>query len=150
MLKQKINVKLLLIFLAVFTAYAVAVMLLAHGKFRVNPSFSPFRQISFYLVVGLVEELVYRGWALNAFSAVTSYRKALILAGIFFVLLHWPAYIIRFFLSGTFAVTQFILQSLLVLVLGLLFGYVFGKNRSIWTIIILHAYFDAIVDLLAG
>lgn len=150
MFTQKINVKLLFTFLAVFTTYAVGSMLLNHGRFRINPSFSPFRQISFYLVVGFVEELVYRGWALNAFSAVISHGKAYALSIIFFILLHWPAYIIRYFILGTFETTQFLLQSLVVLITGLLFGYVFKKNKSIWIPVILHTYFDLIVDLLVG
>jgi membrane protease YdiL (CAAX protease family) len=150
MLRQRINVRLLLVFLAAFTAYAAGSMLLNYGGLRGNPDFLPFRQISFFLVVGVVEELVYRGWGLNALLAVTTRGKAITLSAVFFVLLHWPAYFILFFTLGTFAAGQLLLQSLVVLVISLILGYVFVKNKSIVIVIILHAYFDFIVELLAG
>lgn len=146
--RNKVDAKLFLIFFTLFTLYALVVMFVGFGHFRINPSFALVRETVFYLVVGLVEELVYRGWAMNAFSAFMSERKANLYAALFFVALHWPAYIIRYFVTGTFLGIQLLQQSVLVLVMGLLFGYMFRKNKSIWTPLLLHAYFDWVVALL--
>lgn len=150
MFKVKFGFKIFFLVFGLFTSYAFVVMFATFGRFHINPDFRPFRHITFYLVVGFVEELVYRGWALNSFSAFMSNGKAQILSVIFFILLHWPAYIIKLFNTGVFLTTNFLLQSFLVLITGFLFGYVFRKTKSIWTPIILHAYFDLIVKLLVG
>lgn len=148
--REKINFKILGVFIGIFTIYAVIVMFISHGGFQINPKFSFFKDTVFYLVVGIVEEFIYRGWGLNALATFVSGKKANVLSTGFFVLLHWPAYVIKFFIEGQFLTTQFIFQSVIVFIMGLLFGYVFRKNRSIRTPILLHAYFDWIIKLLGA
>jgi membrane protease YdiL (CAAX protease family) len=150
LISNKINLKLLIIFIVLFTLYALCVMFTCFGRFRINPEFSILRDTIFYITVGLVEEFVYRGWAQNAFSVFMSKKRANITATFFFVVLHWSAYIIRYFTTGTFQMTQLLMQSAVVFILSLLFGYAFRKNKSILTPVLLHAYFDWIVALLGA
>lgn len=150
MLRNKPDRATLIVFIIVFTVYGIAVMLIGHGGFRINTSLHLVRSVLLYLTVAVVEELVYRGWALNALSRFLSERRAVVVSALFFVVLHWPAYMIKFFLTGSFALSQLVMQSAVVLVIGLLMGHVFVKSKSIAAPIILHMYFDLIVNLLAG
>lgn len=93
--------------------------------------------------VGVFEESVFRGWFLNAISTFVSERKANLISSALFVLIHYPGWIFAGYELTTIAVT-----SLSVYVLGLMFGWVFRKNRSIWTGAILHSAWDLITWVL--
>lgn len=148
MFRKRMNLKLLFFFLGISTVYAIIVMRITHGGFHLNPDFSLLRHTSFYLMVGFVEELVYRGWAMNAFSTFFSAKRSALYSTLFFILLHWPAYFIRFAITGSLAISLLVQQSLVVLVMGLIFSYIYHKEKSIWTPIIVHAYYDWIFELL--
>ena len=93
--------------------------------------------------VGVFEESVFRGWFLNAISTFVSERKANLISSALFVLIHYPGWIFAGYELTTIAVT-----SLSVYVLGLMFWWVFRKNRSIWTGAILHSAWDLITWVL--
>lgn len=93
--------------------------------------------------VGIFEESVFRGWFFNAVSAFVSERKANLISSALFVLIHYPGWIFAGYELTTIAIT-----SLSVYALGLMFGWVFRKNRSIWTGAILHSAWDFITWVL--
>ena len=93
--------------------------------------------------VGIFEESVFRGWFLNALSTFVSERKANLISSALFVLIHYPGWIFAGYELTTIAIT-----SLSVYALGLIFGWVFRKNRSIWTGAILHSAWDLITWVL--
>ena len=93
--------------------------------------------------VGIFEESVFRGWFLNAVSTFVSERKANLISSALFVLIHYPGWIFAGYELTTIAIT-----SLSVYALGLIFGWVFRKNRSIWTGAILHSAWDLITWVL--
>ena len=93
--------------------------------------------------VGIFEESVFRGWLLNAVSTFVSERKANLISSALFVLIHYPGWIFAGYELTTIAIT-----SLSVYALGLIFGWVFRKNRSIWTGAILHSAWDLITWIL--
>ena len=93
--------------------------------------------------VGIFEESVFRGWLLNAVSTFVSERKANLISSALFVLIHYPGWIFAGYEVTTIAIT-----SLSVYALGLMFGWVFRKNRSIWTGAILHSAWDLITWIL--
>ena len=93
--------------------------------------------------VDIFEESVFRGWFLNALSTFVSERKANLISSALFVLIHYPGWIYAEYELTTIAVT-----SLSVYALGLMFGWVFRKNRSIWTGAILHSAWDLITWVL--
>jgi membrane protease YdiL (CAAX protease family) len=101
-----------------------------------------------FVMVAFVEELAYRGWGLNALSGFISERKANLVSNIFFVLLHLPAYIIRFYRGGVFPAASIATQCLMVFVLGWLFGYLFTRGRSLWSPIIIHFWSDFISSMI--
>ena len=93
--------------------------------------------------VGIFEESVFRGWFLNALSPFVSERKANLISSALFVLIHYPGWIF-----AGYELTTIIITSLSVYALGLIFGWVFRKNRSIWTGAILHSAWDLITWVL--
>ena len=101
-------------------------------------------------MVAFVEELVYRGWGLNALSAFVSERKANVVSTIFFILLHLPAYFIKLFLGSTFPTAAVATQCTFVLVLGLLFGYLYRKGKSLWSPMLVHFLGDFLGVMLIG
>ncbi len=89
--------------------------------------------------VGIFEESVFRGWFYNAWSTIVKERYANIISAAMFVFIHYP----RWFQLER-PVGDIIYGSVYVFVLGVLFGVLFRKNRSIWTPAILHSIWDAL------
>lgn len=154
MFLNRINFKLFSVFFGFFTIYTLASMFVAHGGFHIN-KINFWAKLITFITVGFVEELAYRGWALNAFSKFMSDRKANFVSSIFFLLLHYPAYISHWFTTGTlnmsgtnnvFELSGFLFHTLLIVIWGLIFGYVFRKNKSVTSPMILHSYYDLIIE----
>jgi hypothetical protein len=55
-----------IITIACVILYNIGAMLVHHGGFWINPNFSPLRHTVMFAEVAFVEELVYRGWGMNA------------------------------------------------------------------------------------
>lgn len=89
--------------------------------------------------VGIFEESVFRGWFYNAWSMIVKEKYANIISAAMFVFIHYPRW---FQLERT--VGDIVYGSIYVFVLGILFGVLFQKNRSIWTQAILHSMWDAL------
>lgn len=95
------------------------------------------------LTVGIFEESLFRGWFLNSISVFVSERKANLISSALFVFIHYPGWIF-----AGYDLTTIIITSISVYVLSLIFGWVFRKNRSIWTGAILHSAWDLITWIL--
>jgi membrane protease YdiL (CAAX protease family) len=142
LLIHKWHLKSLIIIFCAVSFYLMAGMVVNHGGFWVNRDVRLSQLFFKYLMVGVVEEIVYRGFGMNAFSAFMSERKANILAAIYFVMLHFPAYFIHWYLDGTFALSAMLTQAVYVFVLGLIFGYLFRKSKSIFPPVLIHFWSD--------
>lgn len=147
---NKPHIKPFIIVLAINTTYIIGSMIYIHGGIWINPNVNFIKDISKFVMVGFVEELVFRGWGLNALSAFMTERRANIVSTVFFVLLHLPAYFIKFYLNGTFPVAAIATQCIMVLVLGLIFGYLYNKGKSLWSPMILHFLSDFLSIMLIG
>ena len=139
---HKIHWKSFLGFFFGITAYAIAGMILNHGGFWLNPDLNILQELPKFLIVGFVEEIVYRGWGMNAFAACMKEKKANIWASLYFVLLHFPSYFIHWYLDGTLALSAMLTQAVYVFVLGLVFGYLFRKSKSILPAAVIHFWSD--------
>lgn len=101
-------------------------------------------------MVGFVEEIVYRGWGLNSLSVFMSERKATVITNFYFVALHFPAYLIKWYLHGSIAIEAMFIQAVYVFVLGIIFGYLFKKSKSLLPAIFVHFCCDFISLLIIG
>lgn len=93
--------------------------------------------------VGFFEEILFRGWFQNALSHFVSEPKANLIAAALFVFVHYPKWI-----SHGYSPLDLVIRSMQIYALGLIFGWIFRKTKSIWGCTILHSFWDALVFLL--
>jgi membrane protease YdiL (CAAX protease family) len=146
MFTNKIQWKIFLPILIIFIAYNCIGMFSTFGGFQISPNFHPSQLISQFLLVGVLEEIVFRGWFYNALSTFIAERKANIIQALFFMGIHYPSYII----GGTFKFPGIILTSVFLFGMGIIFGWTFRKNKSLWTPIILHMVWDLLAISING
>jgi len=142
--------KSLLIAIIVSLVYAVTTMLFNHKGLWINNKASVLLVIIKFFIVGFVEEMVFRGWGYNALTKVTTDKKAIYLSNACVILLHWPAYFIKFFRFGTFDLSGLLLQSLSALIWGISFCWLMKKGKTLWNSIIAHTVYDILLVLLVG
>ncbi len=134
----------------IITICVLCEMFFVHGGWWVNPGVIFPQELCKYLLVGFVEELVYRGFGLNVLWGCMNGRKANLIASAFFAALHLPAYFIHWYCDGTFLVTAMLAQAMCAFLLGLLFGIVFRKSKSVWASAIVHFWYDFAIVMLVG
>ncbi|WP_223902442.1 CPBP family intramembrane glutamic endopeptidase [Lactobacillus laiwuensis] len=130
--------------IVIMLIYLAIILYLENGGFKINPQFKPSDFIDKFLIVGITEELVFRGWILNALLKKMSTWLALIVNNLLFLCIHFPIWyqthtLIENFTSGSF-VTVFIL--------GIIFGWLFIKSKNIWIPVTYHMLWDIIVTIL--
>lgn len=143
---NKIQGKIFLPILIIFVAYNCIGMFLTFGGFKISPNFHPSQLISQFFLVGILEEILFRGWFYNVLSTFISERKANVVQALFFMVIHYPSYII----GGTFKFPAIICISVFLFVMGIIFGWTFRKNKSLWTPIILHMVWDLLAVTING
>lgn len=130
----------------VLTAFLLVLYILIgewieHGSLKVSDSFNPIDLIGTFLFVGITEELVFRGWLLNALVRKTSKAKAIAISSLLFLCVHFPIWIrmgifIQIFTSGSF---------LTVVILSIIFSVLFLKSKNIIVPIFIHMLWDLIL-----
>ncbi len=145
----KFNKSLNLVLLISLT-YVMIGMLLNHKGFWFNSEVILSLVFIKYMIVGIVEEVVFRGWGYNSLANIVSHKKATIITTILFILLHWAAYLIKFLRLGTFDLTGIITQSVSALIWGLIFCWLLRRGKTIWNPILAHIGYDLMCVLLLG
>ena len=136
------------VFMVLTTIYALAIMGINHGSWHITQENILLLSIKF-LIVGIGEETVFRGWGYNLLKKVSSNAASLILSTCMFVALHWPAYWIKWLLYGQFSLPEMIAQSLSALFCGLLFAVMLQRSGTLWNPILAHAYYDWMLEVFA-
>ena len=93
------------------------------------------------LFAGVTEEMVFRGWLLNATARELPRWLALLINAAMFLLIHFPRFIQEGILASSF--TSFGFAGLLVL--SAIFGAAFLKGRNILIPITMHMAYDFIL-----
>lgn len=130
--------------------FVLVSMLVNHHGFWINPDVVIPLEIIKYALVGFVEETVFRGWGYNALSKAAPDGKAILLSTAFFVLLHWPAYLIKLYRFGTFDLSGMLAQSLSAAIWGVLCCWLLKKGETLWNPVIAHFFYDALFVLFVG
>ena len=130
--------------------FTFAAMLVTHRGFWLNPSVNYPSEIIKIILVGFVEEIVFRGWGYNALAKVSTDRKAVVYSTVFFVLLHLPAYFVRLYRFDTMDYAAWLGQSLAAAVWGVLCCILLKRGRTLWNPIIAHTVYDVLCVLLVG
>ena len=99
--------------------------------------------LSTILLVGVTEEIVFRGFLLRKLMDTYKFWIANIITSLLFVSIHFPIWLYK----GLFEY-PFILSSILTaFVLGIIFGFVYKKSNSLWSVIIIHSLYNLLVSL---
>lgn len=140
----------LLLVVTISIIYTMIGMLINHKGFWFNSELNLWLVCIKYMIVGFVEETAFRGWGYNSLANMMSHRKATIITTILFMILHYPAYLIKFLRFGVFDLTGIITQSISTLVWGFVFCWLLKKGKTIWNPIIAHTIYDLVCVLLLG
>ncbi|MFJ8099457.1 lysostaphin resistance A-like protein [Lysinibacillus sp. NPDC096212] len=143
-LKMNVNVKKglfwgVILSLLVGLYFTSETYIINQQSFHFSLSFDDY--LNGFLMAGLAEEIVFRGLILQEINKKMTFWKANIITALLFLVVHYPIWIYdeKIFHFGT---------HLYVLFLGLLFGFVYKKTGSIWSVIILHAFHNFFVTII--
>lgn len=128
-----------------FVVYNLAADLILCGKVAVNHHFVPATLISF-LIVGITEEMVFRGWILNACLKIMKPKFAVLLNAVLFLAIHFPVWIYKGILLTNILNAGF----LCILVLGVIFCLTFIKSKNLLVPIALHMLWDLLEFIMFG
>jgi len=104
------------------------------GEFGLSPTFAPVQLIGGVLFVGITEEIVFRGFLLNAFLKKMKMPYAVALDAILFTLIHYPIWI-----YNGLGTLDFVTRSIsIAIVSALFFACSFIRTRNILVPIALH------------
>lgn len=115
-----------------------------YGELGISPNFVPIRLLGAVVFVGITEEIVFRGFLLNAFLKKLKMQYAIALDAVLFTLIHYPIWIYR-----GFEVSDIATSSIQVAVISVGFAYSFIKTRNIFVPIALHMAWNLSIHLFA-
>ena len=95
------------------------------------------------LFAGATEELVFRGWILDATVRKSARWTLILVNALMFLFIHFPIWIY----SGCLAENFQSLTFLGIFLLSAIFSWAFMRSRSIWISILLHMYWDMMMFL---
>ena len=144
--KPRLN-KFFILTLSIMAIYCFVGMFAMNGGFNLNTDNFVYLLIK-VLIVGIVEETVFRGWGYNVLCSLTTQKKAMILSSLMFALIHCPAYIIKFIVYGHFDFLIMLQQFFIAFILGILFCLLLRKGKSLWCPIIGHSFYDLLTFLM--
>ncbi|MCL2838758.1 MAG: CPBP family intramembrane metalloprotease [Oscillospiraceae bacterium] len=126
--------------LSIIIIVPVLQALIFGGGLAIRPDFVPLSLIQGVMFAGITEDIVFRGFLLNAFLKKMKTWQAVALDAVLFYLIHVPIWIYQgndlgFFLSA----------SVTVMGLSAIFAYSFIKTKNIFVPIVLHMIWNLLV-----
>jgi membrane protease YdiL (CAAX protease family) len=134
-----------ILILAVFFIYAAARAWLSFGEIAIHADFNPVSLITTVIFVGITEEVVFRGWLLNATLKSMKAWCAVLLNAALFALIHFPIWIYHEYGSITI-----VLNSLSVMAISVVFAWAFLKSKNIFMPMLLHMGWNLSLVLFFG
>jgi len=114
-------------------------------ELTVHPSFQLIKLIEIVLFVGITEEIVFRGWLLNAFLKKMKQWSAILLNSLLFVLIHFPIWI--YFGYDIFTILS---NSSGVFGVSIVLCILFIKSKNIIIPIVFHMIWNLLISLFWG
>lgn len=134
--------------LALVVGYLVISATVQQHTLHVVDSFRPTMLFQDFLIVGLCEETLFRGYFLNRLRPLVSNNQtALIIQAVLFAGIHLPRYLTTYPSLSLITITSNLIT---VGLLGYLFGWLFLKTKSLWPGIIVHSVWDLLIVLIVG
>ena len=87
------------------------------------------------IVAGITEEIVFRGLIMQEINKRMAFWKVNVITALLFLFIHYPIWIYNgeFFIWGS---------HLNIFFLGLLFGFMYKKTGSLWSVVLLHSFYN--------
>ncbi|MBS7577164.1 MULTISPECIES: type II CAAX endopeptidase family protein [unclassified Enterococcus] len=126
-----------------FTIFLVVGSWVQYGNLSIKDTFQPHNLIGSFLLVGITEEMVFRGWLLNSFLTKMSPVLAIVINAFLFLAIHFPIYFYKGVLLEVIISGQF----LQILILSIIFSLTFIKSKNLLVPIIFHMYWDLLTIL---
>ncbi len=123
----------------IFTVWIIVNVLLRDGKLQISDDFD-VKDVIILVTVGLTEEMVFRGWLLNATIDKDHIWLPVFINSVMFVTIHFPVWIHDGLFISKF--TSFGFMN--VITLSVIFSWSFIKSRNIFVPILLHTYWDVL------
>lgn len=139
-----------LVVLLAILFYCLISMMIVHKRPWINRQVPFWLTVIRYFAVGCAEEIVFRGWGYHALAKTLPNRKAVVISTLLFVLVHWPAFFIKFFRFGVFDYTGFFVQSFSTSLWGILTCWLLKNSRTLWNPILAHFVYDFLLTILIG
>ena len=140
MFTSKVNwLKFMPLFM-VFAVYILGQKYLYSGTIGLNEGVSIAGSIP-YLFAGITEEIVFRGWLLNAMACNRKAYLPVMINAIMFLLIHFPIWI----QSGLFVNVFTSLGFISIIGLSIIFSVCFLRSRNILVPIVLHSFWDLLL-----
>lgn len=118
-------------------AYFVVVkLMLLKNDLNLNLSFNVW--LNHILLVGLTEEIVFRGFILRKLMEKLSFWKANGHTSLLFVAIHLPIW----FREGMFESFSILGTMILVFIISVVFGFIYKRTNSLWSVILVHSAYD--------
>ncbi|MET4562747.1 membrane protease YdiL (CAAX protease family) [Lysinibacillus parviboronicapiens] len=121
-----------------FLYFAFQVYFLNEESFNFKLSLNNY--INGVLLVGVTEEIVFRGLILQELSKRFTFWKANTVTALLFLVVHYGIWIYE----GVFFDFY---SHIYVFLVGLIFGLVFKKTGSFWSVVILHSFHNLFVSI---
>jgi len=119
--------------------------LLHRGTIAIHPNFEPTSLIGAVVFVGITEEIVFRGFLLNAFLKRMKMQYAIALDAVLFLFIHYPIWIYR-----GLGASEILMASVTVPILSVFFAFSFIKTKNIIVPIVLHMIWNLLTITLFG
>jgi membrane protease YdiL (CAAX protease family) len=124
-------------------AYVVGAAWLAKGELRLAETVSAGTVFGVLFSAAFIEEVVFRGWLLNAVLGGQRTWLPVIVNAALFTAIHVPLWL----RTGVLAAEVFSGSFLVVFALGLILAAAFAKTRNLFVPIAVHACYDLLVFL---
>src|SRR5699024_6292510 len=96
-----------------------------------------------FIFVGLTEEIVFRGYILKKLMTGWTFWKANMVTSFLFVSIHFPIWIY----NGIFEFPYMISAIIQVFMISIIFGFIYKKTGSLWSVIIIHSMYNLLVSV---
>lgn len=119
--------------------------IMGDGKFDFNIDL--YTWIHRIILIGLTEEVVFRGFILQKLQEEIRFRYANAISSILFVLIHFP----KWYESGMMShekIIFFMLSIVFTFAFGLFQGYILKRSNSLWACMIIHSFNNLITTII--
>ncbi|WP_052345696.1 CPBP family intramembrane glutamic endopeptidase [Paucisalibacillus sp. EB02] len=99
--------------------------------------------LNMVILVGITEEIVFRGFILRKLLQQFTFWKANSITALLFLTIHFPIW----FRHGLFESPGILFTFIQVFIIGFIFGVIYKKSNSLWSVIIIHSVYNLGVSI---